>query len=75
MRYNLVINFRCTECGGKLQVSYDQPKIFPYQPDASDGITGAAKVEKSISVYPCQDCFHKANAPLQALRQILKEQP
>ncbi|HTH45555.1 MAG TPA: hypothetical protein VL528_10795 [Oxalicibacterium sp.] len=75
MRFNLVTKFVCTNCGHQLALSHDAPRGLgiEYAPDKEDGITGAAKVEQSIGVHPCQNCYTKATAPLRALREALKE--
>jgi hypothetical protein len=72
-RYNLVTNFRCSVCGNKLQLSYDKIKSPEYKPETDDDITGAHKVEVSITVHPCEKCYSAATEPLNALKRILKD--
>ena len=71
MRYNLVTTFRCATCGSQLRLTYDKPKCTPYQPEANDEITGAAKVENIIYLEPCQICVDEYRTPINALKNAL----
>lgn len=71
MRYNLVTKFSCAICGSPLRVSYAKPKALDLHPEANDGITGAAKVEMTISVHPCDKCYKDAVRPLHLLSEAL----
>lgn len=71
MRYNLVTNFKCVNCGNKLELSYEGNKNSDYKPETYDGITGAKKVEMSIYIHPCRKCYDEATAPIKALQSIL----
>lgn len=72
MRYNLVTKFMCAKCGHQLALSYRVPKVVKYEPEKSDGITGASKVEQDIAVHPCSKCYREAIEPLEALRKGLR---
>lgn len=77
MRYNLVTQFVCAECGTQLSLSYTVPKPpedQPYDPFAvrDDRITGAAKVENKIAIHPCAKCYGEAIGPIEAIRNALK---
>ncbi len=71
VRYNLVTSFVCAQCGNKLALSYQAPKTIEYEPEKSDGITGASKVEQHIAIHPCAKCYGAAIRPLEALRDAL----
>lgn len=67
-RYNLVTKFVCKLCGSPLRISYDKPIGNSWNPEASDGITGANKIEAAIAVYPCDKCYKEAVEPINQLR-------
>ena len=71
MRFNLVTNFVCAKCGGPLMLSYDAPRTRAYHPEASDGITGAAKVVQNVAIHPCAKCYGDAVRPLELLKAAL----
>lgn len=71
MRYNLVTQFVCAQCGTTLAMSYTAPKAA-YDSSTEDHITGAAKVEQRLAIHPCRKCYGEAIAPLEALRSALK---
>ena len=72
MRTHLVTRFACVKCGTVLHITYQQPKRTFDVVETDDGITGAAKVEQRIGVYPCEPCFEKANRAADALRAALE---
>lgn len=71
MRYNLVTTFVCAKCGAALTLSYETPKQRFDQFEATDGITGAAKVQARFAIHPCQICYSAATRPIEALREAL----
>ncbi len=70
MRNHLVTCFRCTDCGGFLELAYE-PKEGVETPWQSDDITGAAKVEKTFYIEPCRGCVGEARKPLELMRTAL----
>jgi transcription elongation factor Elf1 len=77
IRTHLVTKFVCAQCGHSLKLSYETPKpervngITPYEPEPGAGITGAAKRENTIAIYPCGNCYEKALAPIKKLKEVL----
>lgn len=71
-RTHLVTKFICANCGNSVRLSNEPPKVASYDKEVvDDGITGAAKVEQSLYLHPCQKCYGEATAPIEALRQVL----
>lgn len=52
-------------------LSYDAPRTTAYHPEASDGITGAAKVVQNVAIHPCAKCYGDAVRPLELLKAAL----
>lgn len=52
-RQYLVTVFRCSACGEPMTISYEGKRGA----SVSDGHTGAAKVEQTVHVDPCQGCL------------------
>lgn len=71
MRQHLVTRFRCTDCGGYLNLAYE-PKVKPdHLAHRDEVVTGAAKVESTLYVEPCAGCVGKAREPLRKMREAL----
>ncbi len=72
-RNALVVKLKCQRCSRDLDMSYDKPKRLSgdsvYQKDDAS-ISGAFKIENSITVYPCP-CTMKAQQELDGLRRLL----
>jgi len=76
MRYNFVLAARCAKCGSPVRFSAgvkvkDWAPPAEYIPEASDGITGMAKVSETLYLHPCDKCYGEATRPLEALREAL----
>lgn len=72
MRTHLVTKFICAKCGNSVKLSYEEPKVDSFDREVvNDRITGAAKVDQSVYLHPCQKCYGEATAPIEALRQVL----
>ena len=79
MRNNLVVKFRCSECGSILNLLYqaevrtkDHGGLKPTVLSPPDP-TGAAKVEiPAIYIAPCGHCIEKYTGPAKMLSDALK---
>lgn len=68
MRPFLVTQFYCSECGGGLDLTYQEPKTLDH---ISDGITGGSKVELKVFVEPCRKCRKPVDDVHAALKTLL----
>jgi hypothetical protein len=74
IRYHLVTSFKCLECGSILKLSNSKPikDTSRYINESyRDDVTGAAKVDNEVYVYPCEQCFGKLVKPLEGLKKVL----
>jgi len=70
-RTDLITRFFCRECGGKLNVSYDQHEGRHDAHESGDP-TGAQCRYSSIFIWPCKRCIEKHTAPAKAMAAAIK---
>mgnify|MGYP001566199391 CR=1 FL=1 len=72
MRNSLVMQFCCSECGGALNLDYDDPRSTENRNFNYDNkITGSLKVHNYITVHPCKYCFDKAKEPALMIKKAI----
>lgn len=68
-RQFLVTKFKCSACGGLLDLNYNAPKNCS---DYAEGEpTGAAMVQQFVAIDPCHQCMRPARDVQQALKTLL----
>lgn len=74
IRTNLVFRLRCASCWRVLRMTYN-PKGKDNHVDTGewddDRITGAAKVEATVYVHPCEHCYGESRRPLELLKEAI----
>ena len=70
IRENLITVFVCSECGGNLTLSYDDPpkknrRITEGEP------TGAAMRKSVIAINPCEQCKQPVNNIKSAVKTLI----
>ena len=71
-RHNLVTQFRCSQCGTVLELTYDPTEKAKKSCEyASTGITGASMVQLSVHIHPCRTCVGTPTQQLEELKTIL----
>ena len=68
-RYDLCVNFVCTECGSKLTFATGEKTETKYD----NGGQWAGNTIKAFGVHPCRHCIEKHTAPAKMLAESLKE--
>ena len=69
MREFLVFKVICADCGATMKMGYDRNKSGPSYSEGEP--TGAAMVQNSVRVHPCDSCARPAREIKRAISTLL----